>query len=575
MSQVSRVRPGESKPSADQESEPEAQPKATKRYTIATTDSDGAPQQGVLVFADGWSPELGQFDPSDTEAFRIVIPGQARTIPHRDVAPGVSVCIPSADRSPLRSVRETATTYKTKRAPDQTTSTIEEFTLSPSEIASLASGQLLANPSLDLTPTDVFPTGEPTPHLELLAQALLDQKKAQPYVYALAVALAAPAEPEDGHELRPLLQCLRQVVLAADKALEALETPGASVADLRSDGGVHDRLTRVARADTATAFADVAAEIYASPVDLGEDIYLYRALLDSPENAMELVKMRSYLGDAMVPETAGSELALDRTLAAEQLSFAVLVAERQRWAGIRAAFERFHRAYRAAYLEHHCRYWEGAMMLHAQLMDFTPHAQALRRLNSLRELGKPLGERALADYEELPQRIGACMRATRLDRQLWDCARCPECGLSMTDDLPWESVQRVKHHLQRALDQQLHRLSSKAVRQVLTRSGEARVQEFIQIVQASQVQSLSHVLDDELLCFLRRFLVEARVHSLIAPLLAKLQNITPDVDDEMVEAVTAKVGEIIQDAFADTQRALPKDVRPQLGPGTDPEDATV
>ena len=357
MPQVSRVRPEESRPSAGQESEPDTQTKATKRYIIAVTDSDGDRRQGELVLGDGWSPEFGQFDPTDTEAFRIVILSRAATIPYSAVAPGVSVCIPNADRSPLRFVRETATAYETKRTSRQSANGIEALTLPPSEITSLASGQLLANPPLDLHPTEVFPTDEPTPHLDLLAQALLDQRRAQPYLHALAVSLAAPADPEDGLELNTLLQRLRQVVLATNKALESCD---ASVVDLQRKADVRDRLTRLAKADTTTAFADEAAQLYASLVDLAEDVYLCRALVDSPRDAVELARMRSYLRDAVVPETAGAELALDRTLAAEQLSFAVLVAERHRWAGMRAAFGRFHQAYRIAYLEHHRRYWEEA-----------------------------------------------------------------------------------------------------------------------------------------------------------------------------------------------------------------------
>jgi len=136
----------------------------------------------------------------------------------------------------------------------------------------------------------------------------------------------------------------------------------------------------------------------------------------------------------------------------------------------------------------------------------------------------------------------------------------------MSDEPPWEDVQRVKHRLERALNQQLQRLSSKAVSQILAASGEARAEQFIQLVQASQARSLADVLDDELLGFLRRLLVEARVKSLLAPVFARLQEPIPDLSEEAVEGIAEEVARVIHDAFAG-QQALPEKSWPQLTPG--------
>jgi len=101
-----------------------------------------------------------------------------------------------------------------------------------------------------------------------------------------------------------------------------------------------------------------------------------------------------------------------------------------------------------------------------------------------------------------------------------------------------------------ALDQQLQRLSSKAVSQILAVSGEARVEQFLQLVRASQARSLADILDDELLGFLRRLLVEARVKSLLAPLFAKLQKPIPDLSQEAVDDLAEEVARVIHEAFA-------------------------
>jgi hypothetical protein len=201
-------------------------------------------------------------------------------------------------------------------------------------------------------------------------------------------------------------------------------------------------------------------------------------------------------------------------------------------------------------------------------MDLASHVQALRRLNTLRELGPPLGEEALAEYEQLPQRIGACLLSASLEREPGQAARCSTCGISLNDEPPWEDVQRVKRRLERAINQQLQRLSSKAVSQILAASGEARMEQFLQLVQASQARSLADVLDDELLGFLRRLLVEARVKSLLSPVFAKLQEPIPDLSEEVVEDIAEKVARVIHDAFTTSQQALPEKAWPQLSLGT-------
>jgi hypothetical protein len=208
-------------------------------------------------------------------------------------------------------------------------------------------------------------------------------------------------------------------------------------------------------------------------------------------------------------------------------------------------------------------------------MDFAPKTYALRRLNTLTELGPSMGEEAIARYEELPGRIGACALALRQELELSQEARCPACGIALGEEPPWQEAEEVQHLLEKALSQQLQRLSSKAVRRVLVQSGEARIQEFLQVVQASQTQSLAHVLDDELLGFLRRFLVEARLSEVLRPLVLRLQEPVPDVDPKTVDAAAEIVRRTFHNAFCAAQEALPADstalveetTQAQLAPG--------
>ena len=531
---------------------------AAQCYRLAAVDAQGREHSGQAIVSQEWHPQLGQLAEDD---FCIVILSEPLSGSVGPIAAGVAVCVPGETISGGLRLRETATAYKVREG--QAPASEETLTLSASARIALADGQLLANPPLEVSPVDIFSPRETAPRLGLLAQALLAQRAAHPYLDALAVALAAPADAAPSAGLAELLPALGQAVAAAQEKMSRFQDLLVNMPRMAS---APESLACLSEATTTAAFAEAACRLCCSPNDLAEDIYLCRALVENPTEASSMAYMRCYLMDAVVSESE-PELAMDRTLALEELSFATLVAEPHRWAAMRAAFERFRQRYQSAYLKHHHRYCETLLTIHAQLLDLVSHAQALRRLNTLRELGPPLGEEALAEYEDIPRRVSLCTLCPTLERELAELPRCPVCSISMNDDPPWEDVQQVRHRLERALNQQLQRLSSKAVSQILATSGEARVEQFIQLVQASQARSLADVLDDDLLGFLRRLLVEARVKSLLAPVFAKLQEPIPDLSEEAVEDLAGEVARVIHDAFAG-QPALPTEEWPQLTPGT-------
>jgi hypothetical protein len=527
-------------------------------------DPQGTAHRGSVVVRTSWAPEMGCLDESAGEEFRIVLlrepPAEGVSTPES----GVAVCVPDVAGRPVVRARETAVAYKTRRAEVEPPEGAPVLALAPEHAAALSRGRLVACPTLDVNALDIFPPEEGSPRLVVLAEALLAQRAAEPYLGMLAAALTAPASPlrsERAGLLGALEGALRD---ARGKSGEARRLPPPAARALDSIG-------QVARAESLAELSETARRLYPQPTALGEDIFLCRALVERPREAREMIHLRTFLAEAVVPDSR-SELAMDRSVAQEELSFAVLVAEGHRWSGVRAAVERFRSAYRKSYLEHHRQYWREALRLHSQLMDFASKTYALRRLNTLTELGPPRGEEAIARYEELPGRIGSCALALRQELELSQEARCPTCGIALGEEPPWQEAEEVQHLLEKALSQQLQRLSSKAVRRVLVQSGEARVQELLQVVQASQTQSLAHVLDDELLGFLRRFLVEARLSEVLRPLVLRLQEPVPDLDPKTVDAAAEVVRRTFHDAFSAAREALPADsmaeeTQAQLVPG--------
>ncbi len=100
------------------------------------------------------------------------------------------------------------------------------------------------------------------------------------------------------------------------------------------------------------------------------------------------------------------------------------------------------------------------------------------------------------------------------------------------------------------------RLSSNALQQVLRRSADPRIEQFLKMIQASQLSSLRNILDDELVGYLRRFLVESRIEEALQPILSQLQEGVPPKVEEAQTAMR-EVSQVLQRAFQAAQRALP------------------
>lgn len=207
--------------------------------------------------------------------------------------------------------------------------------------------------------------------------------------------------------------------------------------------------------------------------------------------------------------------------------------------------------------------------LHSRLQGASPHADALRKLNTLTELGPPVGAGALVAFNELVAETAGCPLIMGVEEELASRAVCPACGLRLDEEPPVERVEEILHRIERAIQRQMARLSSAAVQQVLQRSGDARIEQFLKVVQAAQISSLADILDDELVGYLRRFLVEARVHSVLQPLLSHLEHGSPPDADEAREAMQ-QVARVLERAFRASRRALPPASKP-----TPPRDVTT
>jgi len=127
----------------------------------------------------------------------------------------------------------------------------------------------------------------------------------------------------------------------------------------------------------------------------------------------------------------------------------------------------------------------------------------------------------------------------------------------LTAEPPKREVERFLHQLEQALQEQQRRLSSEAVRHILAKSGEKRIDQFIKMVQTSNLAPLVNVLDDELVDFLRQLLQEADIEIEWRTTLSELAQKFASLEEGEIDAAAAEFARVLKKAFAKAKKEHP------------------
>ena len=520
-------------------SSPLAAPESEGAQRLSLLDAFGGRREGIVLRTARWDDSIAADFQRTGGDFCIVILSEPLLEPVRP-PPGTVVCAPAQAEKGSTAVREAAATYQYQLQGPQRL-------LTAAEVKLLSEGKLYAATELRTTPDLVFRSGKP--RLELLAQDLLTCEALAGYLGPLAVALSAPSAPEQ-RSPQELMAALRRLFDDAEAAVRGLDCDVGPEA-----ASALDRLRRLSTAGDLDSFLGEAHRLYPQVPVLLEEVYLLRALAERPSDALEVLEMRAFVSEAALP-VDDHDLALDKAIVKEQIQFASIVPEPQRLNTARLALAHFRQSYSRRYEGHHRAYWMEMARLHGRLLQAKGQAEVLRKLNTLTELGPPVGEGALEAYNDLLNRTSTCSLIVGVEGELGDAPICPACGLRLDQEPPAERVSETLRRIERAIQRQMARLSSVAVRQVLERSDDARVERFLKVVQAVQLASLPEILDDDLVGYLRRFLVEARIGLVMGPILSRLEEGAPPNVEEAQEALR-ELARVLQRAFRASGRALP------------------
>ena len=495
----------------------------------------GGVSDGLILAVRRWDDDTAAAAEQYDADFLIVLLKESPAGPVQ-APPATVICAPERPAA----VRETAVAYETETSEGSALVTATQVRL-------LSRGDLYAPVPLTVLARDIFAGGQP--RFDLLAADLLTSEALKRYSEPLALALTAPHVPADND--------LAQLLGAVSALLEeAWRIYGEHQEALGEEAGkALERLADLVASEAREAFLAAALQTYPSTTALVEDVYLIRAMVERLPELLELTSIRQYVSQAVVPGTE-RDLLLDRTIVIGQLQCSVLVTEPQRLASARAALEDFRLRYQMRYVAHHRSYWTAMAHLRAKLVEARRHTDALERLNRLVELGPPAGEGALEAYRKLLNETSPCPLIVGVDRELDDAPTCPACRLRLDDEAPTERVAEILRRIERAGDRHMTRLSSLAVRQVLEHSNDPRIEQFLKVVQASQLSSLVEILDDALIGYLRRFLVESRIGTVLGPVLETIQAGETPRPEEAKETLR-EVARVLQQTIRASTRALP------------------
>ena len=312
--------------------------------------------------------------------------------------------------------------------------------------------------------------------------------------------------PDISIQERPLLDALSTLSRDTDRAGEVLETLGRTVPSPNCEEliAVLRNLSEVCAGGNFRRVYELCRGAYGDPQELLRCMDLLRRVLELGESQTDIVDMKTYLNDATV-QGGHDQLSLDRRALLEEMSLAALLGGVHGWAAVRGQIRQYQDRYRRAYISHHDDYQRDASRIWVSLEDSRLKLHALSLLNSIVELGDPVGAALVERYIGLEHDTRRCGVNPR-EFPLHTDPRCAECQIALGDMPPGQELELFLRDLDRALAEQNRRLSLVLVERILEDRVDQRIEYFLKIVQASDLSALSHTLDAELALFIRELL---------------------------------------------------------------------
>jgi hypothetical protein len=342
------------------------------------------------------------------------------------------------------------------------------------------------------------------------------------HLSALSPGLTSAGEGDDfrTQELSLLasLESMTQELFRARKLLdllghaqELLDQMGrARKADAESMGiaeslGRLSGILQPARNDFRSVYVAVRSA-YPDYRQLESDVAVLHQMAELGRSTEDILQALEYLEEAAIPTDRFPDLFIDREALQAALAPASLVESRGRnWSALVQDVSRFKSRYATAYRLNHEDVHNRLPSYRVDLESAQRKLAALELLNTAPELGEPAGvglANLLADLDPGPPSCSVPAGELQLEGVPW----CNSCRLSLERPLPEAQLARLLTTIDSHLGKKNGRLSRVMVERLLRGQVDVRLDDFLKIVQASDLSALSNTLTPELLTFVRQML---------------------------------------------------------------------
>ena len=267
-----------------------------------------------------------------------------------------------------------------------------------------------------------------------------------------------------------------------------------------------DRLQALCAARDFPTFYATAVDSFGRPAAFGQALELHAKLERLSLMAPEISGTRTYVGE-MTFGREHHDLSVQRDLVAGRIGLDSLLADPSVWPSVLESFGVLRREYAGAYLHHHRQYHQESSRLAIELDRVKDHLAALEKFNSISEFGSPLGEELPEMFRAATATLRTCPRA-EADVSLELAPYCDHCALPLDDTPPQREVAAVVGGTETAMREYNRRLSSSMVHRVLANPSKEQMEKLMDLIQLSNISSLSSVLDEEVLEFLRNIVAQ-------------------------------------------------------------------
>ena len=318
-----------------------------------------------------------------------------------------------------------------------------------------------------------------------------------------AAGFLSPGEEADQEQL--LVQRLQEIGAGLQEGVAAIEGL-AELMWIRPPQELQQLgpLEEVYRAQGLQEFLAVTRRIVGGPLALQRLVEAYQRVHRISGSVPHIRATYTYLREC---SDLGKDLDLHRLALMGQLDLSGLLQDPSLWDRFETQFDSFQRQYAGLYADGHTKHQRQVASLQSQLAQVETQFLALEQFNTLADLGPPLGAELPHQVREILASMEPCpvsSDALGLDAHPF----CAACHFQPGDQPPAQEVASLATAVHEALQGQNQRLSSAAIRRILAHSDQAMTDQFVQVVQSSDLTALAQVLDPRVMEFLRRFLRE-------------------------------------------------------------------